>query len=363
MRRAFILGAVIVMGFALAGSAQALTGHWKVNMEINPQSPSFVDAFSYSTELLVKYTVGDWTFSALSKLDESGWTDQDFSATGVIGGFTISSALNFDPDVPAFDKWTTTTTVEIAGVTFSGTFELYDEDVFLTLQARGTSGGVDIDVTAKLGDDDDPGDCDLDFSSLQIGVDFPFCCAEVESTVYFDCDGFEKAVFEAAGIAIMNLPWVTFDLELEFTTQTKSLAITPNFDFSGVCIEFYVGVETSGKLTFEALHFDGFILECDIGKVDFTAISFWGDFVTKPSVLGDYWEMYKVEADEDACCGPFDFEAAVFFDENSSHLFDVGKFTFDMSIGFTPSMEFSMGLDFVLGVGVTSIDFGFLITW
>jgi hypothetical protein len=364
MRRALVLGAVIVVGFAVASSAQALTGHWRIDLTIDPQSPSFVDAFGYSTELLVKYTVGNWTFSSMSKLDESGWTEQDFSAIGVIGGFTVSSALSFDPDVPEFDKWTTTTTVEIAGVTFSGTFELYDEDVFLTLLGRGTSGGVDIDVTVRLGDDDDPiGDCDLDFSSLQIGVDFPFCCAEVQSTVYFDCDGFERIVFQTSGIAISNLPWVTFDATLQFTVQSKSLAISPNFDFSAVCVELYVGVETSGNLTFEALHFDGFKLVCDVGNVEFTAISFWGDFVSKPGILGDYWEMYKIEADEDACCGPFDFEAAVFFDENSVHLFDVGKFTFDMSIEFTPSMEFSMGTDYVLGIGVTSLDFGFLVTW
>ncbi len=366
MRRAFILGAVIVMGFALAGSAEALTGHWRIDLGINPQTSSFVEAFSYSAELLVKYTVGDWTFSSLSILDESGWKNQAFSTIGVVGGFTVSSALNFDPDVPEFEKWTMTTTVQLSGVTFSGTFELYDEDSFLTLQVRGSSEGIDIVAIAKFGDDDDPiGECDLDFSSLRIGIDFPFCCTEVKSTIYFDCSGFDKIVFEAAEIAIPEFPWVTLDAKIEFTVQTKSLTITPSFDFSAVCVELYVGVETSGTLTFDALHFDGFKLECDVGDVQFTAISFWGDgeFVSKPGILGDYWEMYMIEADEDACCGPFDFEAAVFFDEESVHLFDAAKFTFDMSIAFTPSMEFSMGTDYVLGVGVTSLDFGFLITW
>ncbi len=364
MRRAFILGAVLVMGLALAGSAQSLTGHWRLDLAINPQSPSYAEAVYYSTQLLVKYTIGDWAFSSLSTLDESGWTDQDFSSIGMIGGFTISSALDFDPDVPEFEKWTTTTTGGIAGVTFGGTFELCDDDVFVTLQGRGTSGGVDIDVAIKFGDDDDPiGDCDLDFSSAQIGVDFSFCCAEVESTIYFDCDGFEKIVFVVAGLAIPNLPWLTFDATLQFTVQSKSLSIAPNLDFSAVCIEFYVGVETSGNLTFDALHFDGFALECDVGNVLFTAISFWGDFVTKPLILGDYWEMYMIETDEDACRGPFYFVAAVFFDENSVHLFDVGEFTFDMSIEFTPSMKFSMGTDYVLGVGITSLTFGFLATW
>lgn len=364
MRRAWVLGAVIVIGVALAGSAQVLTGYWLLDLTLDPQSASFVDAFSYSTELLVKYTIADWTFSSLSQLDETGWTDQDFSALGVVGGFAIATALAFDPDVPEFDKWTTTTTVELAGVTFSVTFQLYDEDSFLTVTGRGRSGGVNIVVTVDFGDDDDPiGECDLDFSDLTIGVDFPFCCAEIESTAYFDCDGFDNVVFDVTGISIPNLPWVMFDITVEFTVDSKTLTITPDFDFSAVCIELYVGVETSGNLTFEALHFDGFILECDIGSVEFTAISFWGDFVTKPSVLGDYWEMYKIEADEEACCGPFDFEAAVFFDENSVHLFDVAEFTFDMSIEFTPSVEFSMGMDYVLGVGVSWLEFGFLVTW
>lgn len=353
-----------MIGFALAGSAQVMTGHWRIDLEINPQTPSFVDAFTYSTELLVKYAVGDWTFSSLSKLDEAGWSDQDFSATGVIGGFTISSALSFDPEVPEFVKWTTTTTVDLAGVTFSGTLELYDEDVFLTLRGRGTTGIVDIDATARFGDDDDPiGECDLDFSSFQVGVDFPFCCAEVDATIYFTCDGFEKVVFAVSEIAILNLPWVTFDVTIEFTEQSKSLTISPDFDFTFACVELYVGVETSGMLAFDALHVDGFKLECDVGNIEFTAISFWGAFVSKPGILGEYWEMYKIEADESACCGPFDFEASVFFHENSTHLFDVGKFAFDMGITFTPSMEFTMGVDYVLGVGVDLMEFGFLITW
>jgi hypothetical protein len=364
MRRAFILGAVIVIGVALAGSAQALTGHWRIDLGINPQSPSFVDAFSYSTELLVKYTIGDWTFSSLSRLGESAWADQDFSAVGVLGGFTISSALGFNPDVPEFDKWTMTATVTLVGVTFSGTFDLYDEDAFFTLQVRGTSGSVGINATIRFGDDDDPvGECDLDFSSLQLGVDFPFCCADVAATAYFDCDGFDKIVFNVADIGIPDLPWVTFDVTVEFTVQSKSLTITPNFEFSAVCVELYAGVETIDPLLFDALHIDGLKLECDIGNVQFTAISFWGDFVTKPGVLGDYWEMYMVEADEEVCCGPFDFEAAVFFEENGVYLFDVGKFTFDMSIEFTPSVKFSMGADYVIGTGVTSLTFGFLVTW
>ena len=364
MRLALILGAVIVMGLSVVGSAEDLTGYWRIDLGINPQSPSFVDAFSYSTELLVKYMIADWAFSSLSKFDETTWTDQDFSAIGMLGGFTISSALGFDPDVPEFDRWSIATTVALAGVTFSSTFELYDEDAFLTVTGRGSSGVLDMDATIRFGDDDDPiGECDLNFSSFRIGVDFPFCCAEVSATTYFDCSGFEKVVFEMGGIGIPNLPWVTFDIAVEFTVQSKSLTVTPFFDFSAVCVEFYVGVETIEPLLFEALHFDGFILECDVGSVEFTAISFWGDFVSKPSILGQYWEMYKIEADEEACCGPFDFEAAVFFEEGSVHLFDVGRFTFDMSIEFTPSLEFGMGTDYVLGVGITSLTFGFLITW
>ncbi len=365
MRRACVLGAVIVAGLALIGSAQAITGHWRIDLEIDPLSASFVDAFGYSTELLVKYTIGDWTFSSLSRLDETTWADQDFSAVGRLGGFTIASALGFDPDVPEFEKWTTTTTVELMGVTFSGTFSLYDEDAFFTLNARGTAGDVGISATIRFGDDDDPGECDLDYDSLQIGVDFPFCCAEVDATAYFDCDGFERIVFELDNFLLPEFPWVTIDIEIEFTVQSKSLTVTPDFDFSFICVEFYIGVETVDPLTFETVHIDGFKFECDVGNVQFTAISFWGagEFVSKPGILGDYWEMYMIENDEDACCGPFDFEAAVFFDENSAYLFDVAEFTFEMSIEFTPSLEFSMGTDFVLGTGIEQLTFGFLVTW
>jgi hypothetical protein len=364
MKYSLLLGVMVVIALSLVGFGESLTGSWSVEFHLDQQTASFTDSLSIWTELRVNYSIGDWTFGAITELDDTGWIDQEFSAIGTLGLLNASAALGFDPPTVAFEKWTTTLSGEFVGLSFSATFELYDEDAFLTLTGSGSTDAVDVNVTARFGDDDDPiGECDLDFTQVTIGIDFTFCCADVESTIYFDCDGFDRVVFAADDIAIPNLLWMTLDVELEFTVQTKTLTFSPDFDFGNACLDVYVGVETSGNLIIEDLYFDGIKVECDIAGVEFTGISFWGTHVSKPGALGEYWEMYQIESGEEGCCGPLSFEGAVFFDEASNNLFDVALFSFEASVAVTDNLTFGLDLEIDVATGVDLWVFSLDVEW
>ena len=271
MKRALVLSLIFALGLGFAVSAATLSGSWDTDVSIDPTLASFADAISLTSVLTVNYTVGDWTFGSVTTLNEDGWVDQTFSAGGVLGAFSLTSALDLDPD-GLFDEWVTTAAVSIAGVSFGAEFTLTGGDTFLTLTAGGVAGDVTIDVEINFGDDDE--ECDFPFSDITIDVGFPFCCADVSASIVFDCDGFDEICFTAGGIAIPNLPWVTVGAELCFTLQTKTLVLDAGFDIGAItCFDLYIDFEETGNLTLGDITLYGIGITCDIGAVTFSGLS------------------------------------------------------------------------------------------
>jgi len=220
-----------------------------------------------------------------------------------------------------------------------------------------------VDVTFG-GDDNDV--CDLDWAEFEMDVSYPFCCGQIGSRIAFDCDGFEYIAIDAQQIAIPNLPWFTISAEITFTVETKSLVLSPAFDFgSDVCFEIYAAQDVTGgkapasTLSFGDFYLNGLKLECTIAGVQFTGISYWGSFGPRPSGLGDYWEMYRVESKGDECCGPFGFDVAIFFDDASTNLGDVEWVSADLSYEFGEHVTFTTGGELDVGSGVDEWSIGF----
>jgi len=260
VKRTLALGLIGVLTLAFGGMAATLSGSWDTDLTIDPQQTNFNDAIAIVSVVTVTYTVTGWTFTSITDLDEGVWTDQDFVVSGVLGAFTITSALGFDPAVPAFDTWNTTAAVSMAGVSFVADFTLEDNDVTLVLSVSGVAGDVILGVESTFGGDDND-ICDLNWVDLEISLGFPFCCTVLEAAVSFDCDGFQNIVFAAEGIAIPNLPYMVLDATLEFTLQTKSLILSPSIDFGPVvCIDLYIDLGSTGGagpgsvLTLDDLH-------------------------------------------------------------------------------------------------------------
>jgi hypothetical protein len=366
MKRALVLSLICVLGLAFSGLAATLSGSWDTDVTIDPGQTNFNDAIGLVSTLTVAYTVGDWTFTSVTDLDENGWTDQDFSVIGVLGAFTISSGLDFDPAANTFGEWTTTAGVSIAGVSFGMTFDLTPGDVELTLTGSGVAGDVTVDVTVTFGTPDNDA-CDLDWTGVTIGIGFPFCCADIDLTVEFDCDGFVSACFGVVGIAVPNMPYMTLDADLCFDMDGKTLVLSPSFDFGAVaCFDLYFDVDTSGNITIQDISIVGIGLSCDIGAVTFSGISYWGANDEAPAPLTDtgYWEAYTIETNDDACCGPFGFDLTFFFLDGGVALFDIAEIDANMTLQVASQFEFSMGLNVDVNAGAFTLwTVGFLVTW
>ena len=401
MKRALVLSLIFAVGLGIAGFGlgETLTGKWDTDLILDFTQPIWPAGITVVTVLDVDYTVGDWTFGSYTKISNGSWGTQYFDAAGVLGAFTITSKLEFDPALVAFKKWTSTVDVSIAGVTFGAKFELVPLATRLTLTGSGVAGAVTIGVTVVLGDliVDDPltelieGDgCDLDFASAKFVVGFPFCCADVTSTLYITCEGFDYVKFCISDLTIENLPWLTLGACVMFEEQTKTFTLSTDFDLGVIGCDFdlFYRLDKTGGTNYSPLHIDGFFIDgiqiaCEIGGVAFTGITYFGpdifgaDADESPGILAgyeEYWEAYQIATTDDGCCGPFSFDVTVFFDEDDKdplddpagvdELFDVAYLVANMSIQIATQFTFDMGVETDLEAGqVNKWTFGFLVEW
>jgi len=388
MRKALVLGLVFAVGLGVVGFAQTLGVTWTTDVILDMTGgpwPTDVDILS---ELVVEYIVGDWTFGSETVLENGVWTDQDFRAAGVLGAFTISALVEFDPygsGVWVQDWFEFETSLALAGVTFGSTFMMYSPgDWDLEITASGVAGDVTIDVELYLGWTIG---CDFDFSWLTVDVGFPFCCADVAASIYFDCRGFEYVEFEAEGITIENLPWLTLGVYLVFDEGDKYFEFEPEIDLGLIGCDFdlyyrlnggnlFGPAKDSGVLVVDAIAFDGISIACDIGGVEFTGVTYfghgiwmegyagWGYYL--PSALYGYegmgfFEAYRIATTDDGCCGPFSFDVTFFF-EDTDTLFDVSYVVANLEIQIATSFTFGMGIETDLDLGtVNDLTFTFTV--
>jgi hypothetical protein len=359
MKRALILSLAVVAGLGVASFAQTLSGSWETTIGVQPGPPVVL---TIDSELIVTYSISGWSFTSDTLIDETGWASQDFAIQGSLGAFSLGSTLVFDPAVPLFTSWEVTAGLSFAGVMFGGTFTL--EPGVTTFDIIGTATAGMVDVTIDIAFGDGLG-CNFNFGGIDITVGFPYCCADIVSTISFGCDGFVDATFGVDGIALPGLPWVTLDALITFTVDEKTLDITPNFDF-GVegCLDIYM-TDPEGGMLFGDIEIVGIGLTCEIGGVEFTGISFWGEGA-KPGILAgtDYWEAYRIATTDDGCCGPFTFDVTVYFLDGGALLFDIAELDANMSIQMATQFTFSTGIHIVLDpVPGFELEFGFLVEW
>jgi hypothetical protein len=427
MKKALVLSLLFVLGLGFAAFAQGeLTGAWSTTITINPEGEvpdanddPLDDFFSFASDLTITYSVGGWDFTSITSVDSTGWAAQDFAIAGVMGAFDLSGGMKVSPlgDEADFPQWIfldTAFTFGSVGIGFD--FDLYGKDIRLCLTGDATTGLVDISVELCFGDlyiqpvygypidetvgynypdfgyygnvaagahyaavdwavyDNDL--CDLDWMGVNVTVEFPFCCADVTATLSINCDGFQMACFSVDGIVVSNIPWFTLGAEVCFELESKTLVLTPAFDFGAdICFDVYISTDADPYVTapMEVLALPnisivGLGIDCEIGGVSFSGLSYWKPDVLnskKPGILKytPYWEAYRIATTEDACCGPFDFDVTIYFDLASTFLFDVAAFAANFSYELGDNFTFSMGLDYTAADGLTLWNIGFEITW
>jgi len=403
MKKALVLSLVAVLCLGAASFAQTLTGKWNTTITIIPSPVSL----SIQSELIVTYSISGWSFSSDTLLLGTGWNGQKFDVTGTLGAFTVNSDLVFDPASLAMIQWVTSTELSLAGVDLTAKFVSVPGDTALLLTGKGTAGDVNVSATLKLGtawyDSNGVGvyciapnyplywypaavnydGCGFDFNSIDITVGFPFCCADVTAEVYFTCAGFQYADFGVTGIQVPNLPWFGFDADLHFTTQTKTIVLTPEFNFGNdACFNLYISqsvaeldengqVTVPGFFTLGNISLDGIDFTCTLGGVTIYDISYWGHegqtIYDKPGILygTPYWEAFKLTTSDDACCGPFSFALTMYFLNGGTQLFDISKVTASMGLQVAQQFKFTTGIQLNLDTvpTFTKWTIGFIVTW
>ena len=361
MRRSFAASLLMIVAVGVCAMAQSISGVWDVEVTIDPAAGTIADFLDFTTTGTVTYEIGGWAFTAVTQLDDTGWIDQTFSVGGLLGAFSLGMDLDLDP-AGAFETWEVTAGTTFGGVTFDFDFTLADSDITFVVGASSTAGDVEIDVTTTFGGDDND-ICDFPWAGVDITIEFPFCCAEVSATLAIGCEGFDYVFLSVDDISIPPLPWLTIDADLTFRLETKELVLSPDFDFdTGLCFDIYVSVDQqtgSQVLGIGDIHIGGLKLVCEFDNVTFTGISFWGS-TGKPGELGSYWEMYKIESNEETCCGPLSFETAIYFDEGSSNLLDVSFFEFELEVELGDPLTFTAGLEIDIDAPTIEFIFGFL---
>jgi hypothetical protein len=377
MKKSLVLS-LLVLGLGVGVFAQSLSGSWVTTITIDPTALTVAAFLDFSTTLTITYEVGGWSFTSVTDISDLGWTDQDFTVSGSLGAWTFGADLDFDP-TGAFGELGVQTGIALGGMSFGADFTLKDKDVTLVLTGSGSTSLVDVGITITFGGDDND-ICDLDWAGVVVEVGFPFCCADVSGSITFDCNGFQGVCFGVTGIVIPNLPWVTIGAEVCFQTESKTLTLTPVFDFGAdVCFDLYItqdytgGVGPTSVLVLSDFRISGIGLSCEIGGIGFEALSYWGAAIYGPygndfpGILGgfgqQYWEAYKISTTDDACCGPFSFDIAIYFDATSTNLFDIALFVANMELVVAPQFTFGMGLTMDVIAGLTDWTITFTVTW
>jgi hypothetical protein len=388
MKKALVLSLICALGLGFAAFSQTLSGSWEtvITLDLTPGAV-WPDDVDIASEIVITYTVGDWSFSSETDILNGVWTNQDFDFAGVLGAFSISGDVEFDPTIPEFVSLEVNASVSIAGVSFGAYFDLTTLGTDLILTASGVAGDVTIAVELKLGDEID---CDFDFNYVEVTVGFPFCCADVSAEILFYCEGFSYVEFCVEDLTIENLPWLTLGACIEFQTGSKVFTWYPEIDLGVIGCDFDLYYRllpdtsfSNSVLIIDGIQFDGIQIACEIGGVAFTGITYFGpldhgpwyapgppgilyglyrDFVTW-EYEWDFFEAYQIATTDDGCCGPFAFDVTVYFEDDGA-MFDVGWIQANLEIQIATQFTFGLGLNTDVTFGnVNDLVFTFLVEW
>jgi len=372
MKKSFVLVLVMVLGWGIAATAQ-LKGSWCTNVAINPQTPAVT---SFSSTLIVDFDVGGWVFGSKSSLTLSGWSTQQFTAGGLLGGLRVGSDLVFNPATASFTRWTVNGSLALGGLTITSLFLQGPAGSGWTFGGAGAAGDLTADASVFLNMDASGAlvrqtDSCLCWDGMRIHLCFPFCCIEqVCSTVNFDASGFTGVQFCVAGIPVPSIEWLLLSACVDFVVgpdEGKSVSLTPSLKMPAGCFTLYTSIISApgaGSLSITGLSIYGFGLSCTLGGVVFTDATSLSPSKNS-AVTGDaaYWEKMRFFSATDSCCGgALNFDVAVWFSQTSSQLFDFGKISTTLSYGFGENLTVTGGT-MITTLGVVEWDIGFCLYW
>jgi len=411
----------VVVGLTLfAGSP--FSGSWSGKIVINPDPFSFAEL---SSIIAVNYAVGGFVAASNSEFVLTGFIWQGFGVTGTLGAFNAQGDLLFGASTADFIYDQVIVTTSIAGIDFGFYFAQLSDKVLggaadgFAVRLAGSVGVFDIvsimEIGAQIEDEDDDNFNGITIYHASTGLykhyvtnpivvgqgftgekltvsGWSFGCVEdIATTLYMTCGGFDFIRFDLTGIDV-GLPWLTFDVDLTFQLQIKSIVLTPTLVLGeAACIDVYAAILTDAQdntiyggfasLTGISLYGLGFSYSWDgVTVTDLTVLDTSCYAITTPEYgsaieeitealknghefYPDYWELISIEVVGDGCCGGSStFLANTYFNKNETALFGWGMTHIEATIPIN-SVIFLSGQVEVDTSGLDHIGFGFEVGW
>jgi hypothetical protein len=348
------------MVFGAAAFAALLSCSWSTQVCMNATT----EFTRFDSTLIVEYEVCNWVFGAALTFGFGGWETVSFSADGVLGAFSISSDLVFDPVTAAFVSWTNSMSITLAGVELDFDFTMNNTPfVGLLIGITGDVGLCTLGIEAEFG-----GDCSFDFLGVDFDFGFPFACVEwVDVTVMFGCGTFEGICFSITGLQLSGIDWLIFDFEVCFDDGElgKTFTFIPDLNLGAYdCITLYAELVTGADFEFDGIDVYGLEIYYEWNGVYFQSITSFEPGKNAALIgFAEYWEVICIGSIGDSCCGGgFDFEVCIYFDETSTWLFDWGLTTINLGFGIGSNFTVTASLQIDAG-GLLLMCLGFDVSW
>jgi len=267
------------------------------------------------------------------------------------------------------------------GITFPGTYYMYytvdpaDVEVaFLFPSYMAYTLTVDADpVSAEVVFDDV---CTgIQFKEATISLsDLSLCCGiSYDAELAFNkCKGFDYLKFSVNDVFPICCG-ISFDMSVKFTTDAKTISLTPKFASIGeACFELYADLESDGgenaDLYLNAIRVDGWKIRCELAECNYLElVSFLSPDKAEDYGYEDVFEDGEFEYAKLGFCGPgccggnYSVDLSVFFDDGGG-LFGISRLGADMTIpvmsNFTVNSSFA-----VKTAGGTTLDVGWTFTF
>jgi len=417
---------IVAMMMTLVGltllAGNSFSGSW--SSEITFEKGDINPFKSLDSVLDLNYSFGSFLGASTSEFMLFGFIWQEFGVTGALGAFNIRGDVLFGPSTADFIYAQGIASLSIAGIDFGFYFAQVSDAVLqgpadgFAIRVAGSSGALDItsitEFGARIKDDDfdgitiyhaatglykryitNPIVLGQGFTGEKLAVSgWHFgCVADIATTLYVTCGGFEWVKFEVEGID-PGLSWLRFDVELTFKLQTKSVVLTPTLVLGErFCIDTYLEVLTGApentlygaftSITGIGLYALGFSYTWDGVTIKELTVLDTGHYaITTPeygSVIEeitealedghefypDYWELFSIKVIGDGCCGgSYTFLANTYFDKNTTNLFGwgmthiEGKFPISSKLFLTVEIEVDDDTP-----GLDHFGFGFEVGW
>ena len=368
---------LLVAGVSVGVCGQTFAGSWDFNANFYPQLQTGPFLVLDST-FIMEYTVANWIMTSESLFSINGFESQTFFVDGTLGAFLINGGMAFSSidllgliviPLSYAHSWMSAS-VSIASVSFSFSADHYRWPWgFVEWPCSPQTGNyllftvvASCDPFSVVTTFDQCGCAAMCFNNTMLSVwGLSFCDATFGASVSFSRAGFEGIHFTLEGIGFPTLSWVSFDLDLFFTTQTdpqKTLTITPVLNLEEACLTVWAEVSQTGSLTITGLNIYGIGVEATWNGVTFYSASSL-DPSKNEDVTGysDYWEVFTITSEGDSCCGGLlDFSVSTYFSSGSAMLFDWGQtsaaFEFGITSNFILKSSIDVGVAGLLGFGL-----------